>query len=77
MLLVVHPSFLHEKQLLIILLIENQQTYANLLLGLMLANYTPTRSVSPCRPAFIHVGISIQKLVGLRLDQTRPANSKT
>ena len=43
MLLVVHLSFLHGKQLLMKFLFENQQTYANLLLGLTLANYTPTR----------------------------------
>ena len=39
MLLVVHLSFLHEKQLLKKLLIDNEQTYANLLWGLTLANY--------------------------------------
>ena len=43
MLLVVHPSYLHKKIMLMKLLFENQQTYANLLLGLMLANYAPTR----------------------------------
>ena len=41
--LVVHPSYLHKKQVLVKLLIENQQTYANLLLKWMLANYTPNR----------------------------------
>ena len=73
MLLVVHLSFLHGKQLWMKLLFENQQTYANLLLGLTLANYTPTRCVNPCRPVFIRVGISIQKRVDSPLDKTRPA----
>ena len=39
MLLVVHLSFLHTKQLRMKLLFESLQTYANLLLGLTLANY--------------------------------------
>ena len=73
MLLVVHLSFLHEKQLLIKLLFENQQTYSNLLLGLTPANYTPTRCVNPRRPVFKRIGISIQRRVDLRLDQTRHA----
>ena len=60
--LVVHPSFSHGKQLLMKFLFEKQQTYANLL-GLTLANYTPTRCVNPCRPVFIRVGYSIQKRV--------------
>ena len=60
----VHLSFSHGKQFVMKLLIENQQTYANLLLGLTLANYTPTRCVNPCRPVFIRVGISIQNRVG-------------
>ena len=64
------------KQLLMKLFFENQQTYANLLLGLTLANYTPTRCVNPCRPVFIRVGISIQKLVDSYLDKTRPAALK-
>ena len=51
----------------------NIQTYANLLLGLTLANYTPTRCVNPGRPVFRRVGISIQKRVGSYLDKTRPA----
>ena len=56
-LLVVHLSFLHGKQFLMRLFRKNQQTYANLLLGLLLANYIPTRCVNPCRPVFIRVGI--------------------
>ena len=69
--LVAHLSFLHAKQLLIKLLSESQQTYANLLLELMPANYTPTRSANPCAPVFIRVGISIQKPVDSHLDKTR------
>ena len=57
MLLVVHLSFLHAKQLLMKLLFESLETYANLLLGLMAANYIPTRRVNPCLPVFIRVGI--------------------
>ena len=73
MLLVVHPSFLQVKQLLMKLLFEKQQTYAKLLLGLTLAYFTPTRCVNPCLPVFIRVGISIQKRVYSHLDKTRPA----
>ena len=58
------------------LLSENQQTYANLLLELTLANYTPTRCVNLCRPAFRRVGISIQKRVDSYIDKTRPAALK-
>ena len=76
MLLVVRLSFLHGKQLLMKLLFENQQTYANLLLGLTLANYTPVQCFNPCRPVFIRVGISIQKRVDSYLDKTRPADLK-
>ena len=76
MLLVVHLSLLHAKQLLMKLLSESLQTYANLLLELMPANYTPTRCVNPCRPVFIRVGISIQKRVDSHLDKTRPAALK-
>ena len=48
MLLVVHLSFLHAKLLLMKLLSESLQTYANLLLELMPANYFPTPCVNPC-----------------------------
>ena len=58
------------------LFFENQQTYANLLLGLALANYTPTRSVNPCRPVFIRARIWTQKRVDSYLDKTRPAGLK-
>ena len=76
LLLVVHLSFSHGKQLLMKLFFENQQTYANLLLGLTLANYNPTRCVKPCRPVFIRVGFSIQKRVDSYLDNTRPSALK-
>ena len=76
MLLVVRLSFLHEKQLLMKLLFESQQTYANLLLGLMPANYIATRCVNPCPLVFTRVGISIQKRVDSYLDKTRPAALK-
>ena len=73
MLLVVHLSFLHAKQLLMKLLFESLETSANLLLGLMPANYIPTRCVSPCLTVIIRVGISIQKWVDSHLDKRRPA----
>ena len=48
MLLVVHLLFLHAKLLLMKLLSKSLQTYANLLLKLMPANYIPTPCVNPC-----------------------------
>ena len=51
---------------------ENLQTYANLLLGLMPANYLPTRCVNVCLPVFLSVGIWIQRRVDSHLDKTRP-----
>ena len=69
---VVHLSFLHAKQLLMKLLSKSLQTYANLLLGLMPANYTPTRCVNLCPPVFLRVGISSQKPVYSNLDKTTP-----
>ena len=77
MLLVVHLSFINAKLLLMKLSFENLQTYANLLLGLMPANYIPTRCVNPCPPVFIRVGTPIQKRVVSHLDKTRPAALKT
>ena len=73
MLLVVHQSFLHAKQLLMKRLFESLQTYANLLLGLLPDNSIPTQCVNPCLPVIIRVGISIQKRVHSRLDKTTPA----
>ena len=71
--LVAHLSVLHAKQSLMKLSLENQQNYANLLLGLKLTNYSPTRCVNPCLPVFIRVGIWTQKRVETYLDKTRPA----
>ena len=71
-----HLSFLHAKQLLIKLLSESLQFYANLLLELMPANFTPTRCANPCPPVFIRVGISIQKPVYSHLDKTGPVALK-
>ena len=76
MLLVVHLSFLHEKHWLQKLLIENQQTFAKLLLGMTRTNYTTARCLNPCRPVFIRVAISIQKPVDSHLDKTWPAALK-
>ena len=76
MLLVVHLSFWHKKQLLMTLLFENQQTYANKLLELTLTNNTPTRCVNPCRPVFIRVGISFQRRVDSRFEITTSAALK-
>ena len=71
-LLVVHLSFLHAKQLLKKISFESLQTYANRLLEL----YNPTQCVNPCPPVFIRVGISIQKRVDSHLEKTRPAALK-
>ena len=64
-------SFLHAKQLLMKLLSESLQTFADLLLGLMPAHFTPTRCVNPCPPVFLRVWTSIQKPVDSHLDKTR------
>ena len=74
--LVAHLSFLHAKQLLMKILSESLQKYANLLLGLMPANYNPTRCPNRCPPVFMRVGISIQKPVDSHLDKTRPVALK-
>ena len=77
MLLVVHLSFLHAKQLMVKPSFESLQTFANLLLGLMPANYyISTRCVNPCLLVFIRDEISIHRWVDLRLDKTRPAACK-
>ena len=76
MLLVVHLSFLHAKQLLMKLLFESVQKYANLLLELLPANYIMSWCVNPCPPVFIRSEISIQKRVDSHLDKTRPAALK-
>ena len=46
------------------------------ILELMPANYIPTRSVNPCPPVFIRVGIWIQKRVDSHLEKTRRAALK-
>ena len=72
----VHLSYLHNKKLLMKLVSEYQQTYANLLLGWKLAYYTPTQCVKPCLPVFIHVAIQIRTRLDSRLNKTRPAALK-
>ena len=69
--LVVHLSFLHAEQLLMKLLSKSLQSCANLLLGLIPANFTPTQCANPCPPVFIQVGISIQKPIDSHLDKIR------
>ena len=64
------------KALLMKLLFESLQTFANLLLGLLPANYIPIRCVNTCLPVFIRIEISIQKRVDSHLDKTRPAALK-
>ena len=76
MLLVVHLSFLHEKHLLMKHFFENQQTHANLLLGLMPGSCTHTRCVNSCRSVFRRVAVSIQRRLESGLDKTRPAALK-
>ena len=49
------------------------QTFANLVLGLIPANYIPIRGNNPCLLVFIRIGISIQRRVDSHLDKTRPA----
>ena len=70
MLLMVHLPFFYEKQLLLELFFENQQTYANLLLELTLAKHTPTQWINPCRSVVIRDGISILRRVDLHLERT-------
>ena len=58
------------------LLFGNEKFYANFLLGLTRANYTPTLCVNPCRLVFIRVGISVERRVDSRLNKTRPVALK-
>ena len=74
--LLVQLSFLHSNQLLMNFLFKSLQTYANLLLGLMQANYTLARCVNPCPLVFIRVGISIQKPVDSNHYHKRPVALK-
>ena len=52
------------------------QTSGNVLLGLKLAKYTPTRCIKLSQPVIIRVGISIQKWLDSRPDKTRPIDLK-
>ena len=63
MLMVVHLPYLGGKAVVDELLFGILQPYAKLLLGLMIASYTPTRRVSPCYPVIVRVAISIQRQV--------------
>ena len=74
-LLVVQLGFSHSNQLLR-LLFKSLQTYANLLLRLMPANYIPPRCVNSCLPVVIRDGVPIQKRLDSHLDKTRPAALK-
>ena len=47
MLLLIHLSFLHKNQFTMTIIFENQQTYANLLYGLTLANFSPSHVSAP------------------------------
>ena len=72
MLMVVHLSYLHEKQLLMKVFFGKQQTNANFLLGLMLANYTSTGCLKQCQPLIIRIPNSFQRRVDWCFDKTRP-----
>ena len=75
-LLVDYLSCLHVMQSLTKLWFGNRQTYANLLSGLMPANYIHIWCVSPCGPVFIRVGSLIQKPAGSNFVKARPAALK-
>ena len=61
--LVVHLQCLHEKRLLVKLLFDSLQAYANQLWGLVLANCTRFRCVNLCPPVLIRGRISDHKQV--------------
>ena len=67
---------LHAKQLLVVLIFESPQIYANHLWGSMLANYAATQCVNPWAPVCIRNGISIHRRVDSHLGKTRPAALK-
>ena len=50
---------------------ESLQIYANLLWGMMLANYIPFWCVNPCPRIFIRISITIQGYVALHVEKTR------
>ena len=58
------------------LLFENHRTYAYPSLGVVPANYNPTRCANPCQPFVIDAENSFQRRVGSHLDKTRPAALK-
>ena len=66
----------HAQPLLLKLLIQNQQTYAILILEMMIANYCPTRSDNPCQLVLKSNGIYNERQLDSRLDKTRPAALK-
>ena len=67
------PSIVFIRKAVVDETFESLQKYAILLLGLMVANYIPTRCVNPCLPVFIRVGIWTQKRVKSHLEKSRPA----
>ena len=72
LLLLVFLTFSRAKQLLMELLFESLQTYANQLSRFMLANFIHIRCVNPSASVFIRIGISIQRQVDSHLDKARP-----
>ena len=64
--------FLLAKRFLMKISFESLQTYANQLLGLMLAYYIRIRRANPCPWVFIRIRISIQRQVDSDLDKARP-----
>ena len=76
MLLMVHLSFSHVKQLVMRLVFEKLQVHANQLWGLMLDNYTPTGCVKLCPPVFIPGGISFHRQIDSHFNKTRPVALK-
>ena len=76
MLLVIHLSFLHAKQLLMKRFFRKSANVSKSIVGIDASQLNPTRCVNPCPPVFIRVWISIQKRVESHLDKTRPAALK-
>ena len=74
--LVVWLSFLHSKHLLMELSFENEQFYANLSLGLFLANYSHFQYVNLCQSDSIRAGILIKRRVDAHLKRKTPVASK-
>ena len=74
--LVVQLSFLYIEQLLTKPSFGKRRTYANQLLALMPAKYTPIRCVKPCPLLFTRVGVSYQKPEDSHFDKTKPVALK-